>query len=161
MDFQSVRQTAEQFNTSELMSLSELCKELSISVATGRNWLRSGKLHASSIIKNSAFFSSSYAAELKDSIQSGKDPSLKSRRNKKYISGNTVYNSYISDNSENAVTVQRIVSYIEDKDIEVTDDILCAVIAECAIQIIIGKQHKDVCTRGLLKYLQKALPDAV
>ena len=159
MDFQSVRQTAEQFNTSELMSLSELCKELSISVATGRNWLRSGKLHASSIIKNSAFFSSSYAAELKDSIQSGKDPSLKSRRNKKYISGNTVYNSYISDNSENAVTVQRIVSYIEDKDIEVTDDILFAVIAECAIQMIIGKQHKDGCTQGLLKYLQKALPE--
>ena len=50
---------------SELMSLSELCKELSISVATGRNWLKLGKLHASKTIKNSAFFHNHMLLNLK------------------------------------------------------------------------------------------------
>ena len=145
---------------SELMSLSDLCKELSISIATGRNWLKLGKLNASRMVKNSAFFSRKYVSELKDSIQSGKNSSLKSRRNKKYVSGNNVYNSYVSDESQNRDTVQRIVSYCEDNNIELTDDILCAIIAECAVQMIIGVECHENCTNSLIKYLNKGLPES-
>ena len=143
---------------SELMSLSDLCKELSISVATGRNWLKLGKLNASSTVKNSALFSHEYVSELKNNIQSGRNSFLKSRRNKKYLSGNNVYNSYVSDESQNKDTVQRIVSFCENNNIELTDDILCAVIAECAVQLIIGAQGQDNGTNSLLKYLKKDLP---
>lgn len=144
---------------SEFVPLSELCRELSISVATGRNWLKLGKIQAGKKIKNSSYFSRKYVAELKESIQSGKNPALKSRRNKKYISGNTIYNSYVSDNSQNLVAVQKIVSIIEDNGIELTEDILCAVIAECAVQMIAGKRQGDNGAQSLLKYLKNELPD--
>ena len=73
----------------DLMSLSDLCKELSVSVATGRNWLKLGKLTPSCEIKRSPFFSREYVNSIKDDIKSGKKAALKSRRNKKYVSGNS------------------------------------------------------------------------
>lgn len=163
MALQSVGETAERFIASadglELVPLSDLCRALSISAATGRNWLKLGKIKASKRIKNSAFFSREYVAELKDSIQSGKNSSLKSRRNKKYVSGNTVYNSYVSDGSQNLFTIRRIVSVIEDNGITLTDDIICAVVAECAAQMIAGKQLREYSANSLLKYLENELPE--
>ena len=72
----------------DMLSLSELCKELSISVATGRNWVKLGKLIPTSENKRTPFFSSGYVQTLKSDIKSGKKAALKSRRNKKYVSGN-------------------------------------------------------------------------
>ncbi|MCM1105366.1 MAG: N-6 DNA methylase [Blautia sp.] len=143
---------------SDLVSLSDLCKELSISVATGRNWLKLEKITPSSIIKSSAFFSREYVAELKGNIKSGRNSSLKSRRNKKYISGNNVYQSYVSGTSKNIHTVQQIISFIEENNIELTKDVLCAIVAECAVQLILEKNNYDTFSNSLLKYIQKDLP---
>ena len=81
----------------DMLSLSELCKELSISVATGRNWVKLGKLIPTYENKRTPFFSSGYVQTIKSDIKSGKKAALKSRRNKKYISGNEIYNSYVSE----------------------------------------------------------------
>lgn len=137
----------------DLISLSDLCKELSISIATGRNWVKLGKLTPASEIKRTPFFSREYIAEIKSDIMSGKNTSLKSRRNKKYVLGNTFYHAYVSDTSLNLPAVQAVISYIEERALEITDDILCMVIAECAIQLILNKNNNKKSSNCLSKYL--------
>ena len=47
MKSQSVKETVNGFQISEseeMVALSGLCEELSISIATGRNWIRLGKI---------------------------------------------------------------------------------------------------------------------
>ncbi len=128
-------------SSGDLVSLSDLCKELSISVATGRNWVKLGKLRPTSEIKRTAFFDREYVADIKSQIRSGKSTVLKRRRNKKYVSGSDIYNSYVSDDSINLPVVQAVIARIEGKKIEVSEGLLCAVIAECAIQLILNKQY--------------------
>lgn len=60
-----------------MLPLSEACKELSISLATGQNWVKRGKLVPSAKIGRSLFFSRAYVERFKADIQSGKDASLK------------------------------------------------------------------------------------
>ena len=43
-------------DSDEYLTLKELCDELSISTATGRNWIRLGKLTPEYIKKSSLFF---------------------------------------------------------------------------------------------------------
>ena len=142
-----------------LMSLSDLCKELSVSVATGRNWLKLGKLTPSCEIKKSPFFSKEYVTSIKDDIRSGRKNALKNRRNKKYVSGNNIYNSYVSEASKNLPIVQNIIDVAEKANFEFTDNTLRLVIAECAIQLILTKNgyfEKDNC---LIKYIHGELPE--
>ena len=80
-------------------------------------------------------FERTYVEKIKNDIADGKNTALKSRRNKKYVSGNDIYRSYISDTSKNMAAVQRTVDRIREKGIIVTDDLMRAIIAECAIQI--------------------------
>lgn len=119
-----------------LVSLNELCEQLSISVATGRNWIKLGKITPFSIVDNIPYFTGGYLQELKFNISSGDNSSLKSRRNKKYVSGNNLYSSYISDNSRNIEIVQDIVQIIKDFDIKLTNEVISTVIVTFARQII-------------------------
>lgn len=140
-----------------LMSLPDLCKALSISTATGRNWLKLGKLKASCERKGASFFSWEYVNELKSEIENGKNKALKNRRNKKYISGNAMYRSYVADASPNLPVVQKLTALIEEKAITVTDDILCMIIAECAVQLILHKSGGDKSVSSLSAYFQGSL----
>ena len=65
-----------------MLSLAEVCRQLSISSATGRNWVKLGKLFPSATRGNSLLFDCAYVEQLKADIQSGKNAALKSRRNK-------------------------------------------------------------------------------
>ena len=121
------------------LSLSDLCKELSISTATGKNWLKLGKIKPSRLIGKAPVFNPDYIIELKNDIVAGYNSSLKSRRNKKYVSGNSIYCSYISENSQNLPLIQSIVDYIKDEQIEVTDDLLNVLLADCAIRLIYSR----------------------
>lgn len=136
-----------------LISLSELCTELSISVATGRNWVRLGKLLPASRVRRTLLFSREYVSEIKSNIKNGKNTALKSRRNKKHVSGNAVYHSYISDTSANMQTVQDVLSFVEEKKIEITEELLCAILAECAIQLILSKDGDGNSSNCLSGYL--------
>lgn len=142
----------------DFVSLSDLCRELSISMATGRNWLRLGKLTPSYELKKTPFFSREYIIEIKDNIKSGKNTALKSRRNKKYINGSHVYHSYVSKESQNLRIVQDIISYVEENHIELTDDFLCTILSECAVQFILEKSNFKKYPNSLYKYLRGELP---
>jgi len=77
------------------ISLNEACKILSISTATGRNWLKSGRL-TSPLSKHAV-------TELLINIQSNNIDKLKSRRNKNHISGVFAPKGYTNDNSYKTV----------------------------------------------------------
>ena len=62
----------------------EACSALSISSATLKNWIRLRKIAPD--ISNK-YFSREYIEKLAEDIRSGKNEKLKSRRNKKSISG--------------------------------------------------------------------------
>lgn len=73
----------------KLYTLSEACELLSISTATGRNWMKSGRLiPVAGAFHNKPAFEESSLLALKEALARGTIPGLKSRRNKTYISAN-------------------------------------------------------------------------
>ena len=73
----------------KLYTLSEACELLSISTATGRNWMKSGRLLPFGYdAKSKPLFQENDLLSLKEALVSGGSDRLKSRRNKTYISGN-------------------------------------------------------------------------
>nr|MCR5626225.1 hypothetical protein [Lachnospiraceae bacterium] len=93
--------------SNKLLSLKQLCDQLSVSVATGRNWIRLGKIVPEYTEGKIHYFSESYVSALRDELLSGRNPALKSRRNKKYVSGNAFYGSYVSENCKNLPIIQK------------------------------------------------------
>ena len=73
----------------KLYTLSEACELLSISTATGRNWMKSGRLFpVDGTFPNKPVFEESSLLAFKEALANGSIPGLKSRRNKTYISAN-------------------------------------------------------------------------
>ena len=70
----------------------QVCDLFSISQATLRNWVRLGKLKINS---DNETFDKQYIEKLFAEIKSSNDNRLKSRRNKKIISGKLLYKDYI------------------------------------------------------------------
>lgn len=144
-------------NDMNYISLTELCKELSISTATGRNWVKLGKLVPSTIIRQMPFFTPEYVSDLKANITTGKNTALKSRRNKKYASGSNIYHSYIANDSPNFSTVHSLLAAIAEQEITLTEGTICAIIAECALQLILHKDYHTKRSHCLPDYLQGRL----
>ena len=119
----------------KFISLEKLCHQLSISVATGRNWVKLGKIKPAYIEDGVCFFSGDLSNELKNNIINGENTALKSRRNKKYVSGNGFYSSYISQSSENLSLVENFVTRINELNITITDEIISSVIVYFARQL--------------------------
>ncbi len=129
---------------SNALSLNDLCSYLSISTATGRNWIKLGKITPTEYHKNRPFFSRKYCDELKSSIQSGKNSALKSRRNKKYVSGSYLYQDYVADNSKNLQVTQNLLNEIDTSSIELSEDFLRALLCECALQLFNQKYYLGI-----------------
>ena len=88
----------------DTISLSETCKILSISLATGRNWLKSGRLTPVNLNNKPHLFSRQVVNELLINIQNNNVDKLKSRRNKTHVSGVFTPKGYVDDdNSYKAV----------------------------------------------------------
>lgn len=142
MKSQSVKETVNGFQISEseeMVALSGLCEELSISIATGRNWIRLGKIVPTMKKGRTLYFSQEYVSKIKTEIQSGKNPALKSRRNKKFVSGHNIYNSYVSDSSINIAVVEAVIDTLKRKEIGITEDIMLGLLTDCAMQLIIAR----------------------
>lgn len=122
-----------------LITLEELCNQLSISIATGKNWTKLGKLLPTSDNNGVLLFSQDYINEFKTHIENGKNDLLKNRRNKKYISGNSFYSSYVSVNSKNLKSIENILNEIENLKVEITDEIIATIIVYFAKQWTGGK----------------------
>ncbi|WP_049945098.1 TaqI-like C-terminal specificity domain-containing protein [Butyrivibrio sp. AC2005] len=142
-----------------MFSLTELCTELSITPATGRNWIKLGKLKPTGKKGRSFFFSDDYVHSLKEDLESGKLKSLRSRRNKSYVSGNLLYSSYITGTSPNLPIVQKLVMDVAnlqsqaDSDAKhtaissiTTDNLICRLLTECANSLIKSRvEEDDIC----------------
>lgn len=110
----------ENMNTEQL-SLEQVCEILSISSATAKNWIRLGKL---AVCEDGKSFEKAYIENLAFEIKSGKDKRLKSRRNKKSVSGNILYQDYV-ENKSNKDVVKSILE-------------ACSSISEEALRIVIA-----------------------
>lgn len=139
--------------------LSEVCKELSISVATGKNWLKLGKLNPQIEVDGTFLFTRHYIEKLKDDIRNNKNKSLKNRRNKKYISGSRVYDFYISAASENKKKIQEVLEIISDQGLCLGNQEIQSILAECALQMILQRENIGTCARAnvLAQYLKGTL----
>lgn len=111
----------------EKLSITQVCELLSISQATAKNWIRLGKLKIGS---DGETFDKKYIETLISEIKSGKVNRLKSRRNKKSVSGKVLYKDYIKNN-HNREIVESIVSSCD----QMTEDELRVILANFAIQL--------------------------
>ncbi len=111
----------------EKLNISQVCELLSISQATVKNWVRLGKLR---IELDGETFDKKYIESLIAEIKSGKDNRLKSRRNKKSVSGKVLYKDYIKNN-HNREIVEGILNSCE----QITEDELRMILANFAIQL--------------------------
>lgn len=125
------------------LSLKELCEELSISVATGRNWLKLGKIVPEFVERRTPFFSNAYVRKLKKDIQSGTNASLKSRRNKKYVSGNDLYRSYVSDQCKNVEKIEQLLQKIRMNKIRLNEKKIQILLADCAVKLFAQRFEKE------------------
>lgn len=89
----------------ENLSMKEVCDILSISMATLKNWIKLDKIK----VENANSFDKKYIEDLLFKIKNGIDPRLKSRRNKKNISGKILYKDYIQ-NANNIKAVENILN---------------------------------------------------
>lgn len=111
----------------EKLTITQVCDLFSISQATAKNWIRLGKLKMDS---NSETFDKAYIETLLAEIKSGKDSRLKSRRNKKSVSGKVLYKDYIK-NESNREIVEAILSACE----QITEEELRVILACFAIRL--------------------------
>ncbi|MBQ8795525.1 MAG: N-6 DNA methylase [Clostridia bacterium] len=111
----------------EKLSITQVCELLSISQATAKNWIRLGKLKIGS---DGETFDKKYIETLISEIKSGKDNRLKSRRNKKSVSGKVLYKDYIKNN-HNREIVESILNSCD----QMTEDELRVILANFAIQL--------------------------
>lgn len=111
----------------EKLNVAQVCELLSISQATVKNWVRLGKLKIES---DSETFDKKYIESLIAEIKSGKDNRLKSRRNKKSVSGKVLYKDYIKSD-QNREIVEDILNSCE----QITEDELRIILANFAVQL--------------------------
>lgn len=132
-------------NTDErYMTLRELCEELSITLPTGRNWIRLGKLNSQAETDGFPLFTREYVSQLKNDLMSGKNRALKNRRNKKYVSGSSIYESYITAASVNLSKVRRLFEMVCSENIVLNEMELRSLLAECALQLILQRESMDI-----------------
>ncbi len=118
------------------LSLNEVCNKLNISLATGRNWIKLGKLKPlSSDIPY--MFDKTYIEKISFELLSESSSKLKNRRNKKMSSGKSLYHDYI-DSAENIDIIQSILPNLSFK---IKENELREILANFAIQLYLQKNN--------------------
>ena len=143
----------------DYLSLNVVCEMLSISTATGKNWIKLGKLVPISGHGKAILFEKEYIEKLKADIQSGKNGALKSRRNKKFVSGNVLYNSYVSEECTNVGELQKLLGMVQESDVELTYDTIRILLADCALHLFATKEGCSIetTTQMLKKFITKQI----
>lgn len=140
----------------DAITLKELCEEISISMATGKNWIRLGKIAPEYTEKGIPYFSKEYVKSLKKDIQSGANGWLKSRRNKTYISGNGVYRAYVSDSCKSAGAIQELLQLLCEHNLMLDDGAIQVLVADCAVKLFAQRFPGDASFKevSLLDFLE-------
>lgn len=141
------------------ISVKELSEILSISEATARNWIKLNKIQPSYTENSVAYFSKEYAQNLLKNIKSKSSSALKSRRNKKYVSGAFFYKDYLSSGTKNINLISSLLCFISENNLSLSDSEIKYIVADCAIQLLL--QRKDfspkIKNNFLYEYLNKNL----
>ncbi|CDE47715.1 putative uncharacterized protein [Clostridium sp. CAG:411] len=119
----------------DYLSLDVLCQKLSISINTGKNWIRLKKIKPQRWEMGKPLFSHTYVTTVEQQLTSGKLEHLKSRRNKKYISGNTLYASYLRAVSANLPIVEQMLSLISSDKKDLSELEIRSILCECALKL--------------------------
>lgn len=135
------------------LTLAQFCDELSISLTTGKNWIKQGKIIPDIETGPNPIFSPKYIKKFKTDIEIGKNPNLKSRRNKKFISGNKLYCDYLSQDNKNIENIKNLLEYLDTNNIELSENIISLIIAECSLQCFAQKFSKKIKTNILKEFL--------
>ena len=112
--------------------------QLNISVATLRNWIKLKKITKYKDIDNKKYFSKKQIDDIKKSIHSNKT-ALKSRRNKIYKKGNSLYTDYINKNSKNIPNILEIIKQIENGKIKINNITILSLIFDLSIKLLLSK----------------------
>ena len=142
--------------SSQYYGVAEICEVFSVSKATIYNWIKLKKIKPDYKNKyNQPFFSKEYIEDILNQINSNKIKLLKSRRNKKFITGSFYYKDYINTNSINNKYVQNLLNFIYTENIKLLPQEINYILADCAIQLLIQKNNvnKNIKTFFLLEYL--------
>ncbi|MGN1280629.1 MAG: N-6 DNA methylase [Succinivibrio sp.] len=160
---------AEKKKVKKYISLSQACRLLEISAATGRNWIRLGKLKAVSVADSTdedyleaassgqSVFLKSQIDSMVSSLRKGELDELKSRRNKSALKGRELYVNYVSRQSPNHQAVSMLVS-----DFSGTSTAITALLCESFLQLLIDDKRisTDVTENFLKAYLEERLDAA-
>lgn len=80
------------FDTQNALTIDDLCKVLSISKATAKNWIRLNRITPDI---EGELFSEAYVSQIVADIRSDNSTKLKRRRNKKGATGRVIYKDYV------------------------------------------------------------------
>lgn len=125
-------------HTEKLYTLQQACELLSISTATGRNWIKSGRLIPAALPDKKIFFKETTLLSLKKDLFSGKLSQLKGRRNKSFISGNYARHNYISKSSANHAALEKLLATLETEKSFLNETLLLCLLRSCAEKLIIS-----------------------
>ena len=129
-------------NACSRYTLPELCERLGISIATGRNWVRLGKLTPDiRDDKNRDCFSNDMLKKVLAEIHSPSGKRLKSRRNKKMIQNRAVYAGYLDEKT--SVELEDALSTILNESIEI-NQVLAFASSELLQQVLGEENVKEV-----------------
>lgn len=111
----------------KILTIDDVCKLLSISKATAKNWIRLKKIIPDA---GEQLFTNRYIEKFTAELKSDDSTKLKSRRNKKNAYGKLLYKDYIHTESN-----QKLVSELLELDIIKSEKELLVVLANFAIQL--------------------------
>lgn len=109
------------------LTVDDVCKTLSISKATAKNWIRLGKIVPDI---GDQLFSPEYIEKFVAELKSGDNTKLKSRRNKKSATGKILYKDYVHTASN-----QKLVTKLLELGIIEDERDLLIVLANFAVQL--------------------------
>lgn len=130
---------------SDEITLPDVCELLEISLATGKNWIKSGKLVPINSDEKTYSFSKVYVNDLITAFSDEKNQTLKKRRNKKQAKGCSVYREYL-DNSPNL----SIIEALAEQEPPLNEEELKILLANFALQSFSQKQQSIVPTQNLI-----------
>ena len=123
-------------------TLAEACRLLSISTATGRNWMKSGRLVSIAAPGQKPLFTEAALLALKQGLSDGSVPGLRGRRNKSCVEGKSSCHTYISKDSKNHTELKKLLDVLTQEETKIENSLLLCLLRHCAEHLIITAGYK-------------------
>lgn len=137
--------------TQKVLTVDDVCKALSISKATAKNWIRLGKIVPDI---GDQLFSLGYIEKFVAELKSDDNTKLKSRRNKKSATGKILYKDYVHTASN-----QKLVADLLELGIIEAERDLLVVLANFAVQLYYQSRNIPFADNNvLLNFLSQEHP---